>query len=41
VQEELAVWGDAVPAAELTKGFAFEGQQIKLVSWGRGIFKPE
>jgi len=36
-----ATWGDAVPAAELTKGFAFEGQQVKLVSWGRGIFKPE
>jgi len=36
-----AVWGDAVPAAELTKGFAFDGQQIKLVSWVRGIFKPK
>ena len=36
-----ATWGDAVPAAELTKGFPFEGQQVKLVSWGRGIFKPE
>jgi putative restriction endonuclease len=36
-----ATWGDAVPAAELTKGFAFEGQQVKLLSWGRGIFKPE
>jgi len=36
-----AIWGDAVPAAELTKGFEYEGEQIKLVSWGRGIFKPE
>lgn len=35
-----AAWGDAVPAAELTKGFAFKGQQIKLVSWARGIFNP-
>lgn len=34
-------WGDAVPAAELTKGFLFEGSRVKLVSWGRGIFKPQ
>lgn len=37
----IADWGDAVPAVELTKGFPFEGHRIKLVSWGRGVFKPE
>lgn len=35
------LWGEAVPASEFTRGFPFEGQTIKLVSWGRGIFKPE
>lgn len=35
------VWGEAVPARELTKGFDFEGQRINLVAWSRGIFKPE
>lgn len=34
-------WGDAVPAWELTRGFPASGQQVKLVSWGRGIFKPK
>jgi len=34
-------WGDAVPASELKRGFIFNDRQVKLVHWGRGIFKPE
>lgn len=34
-------WGDAVPASELTRGFTAGDRQVKLVHWGRGIFKPE
>lgn len=34
-------WGDAVPAAELGRGFAVGGRRLNLVAWGRGIFKPK
>ena len=34
-------WGDAVPAAELSRGFVVEGRRVNLVAWGRGIFKPK
>jgi len=35
------VWGDAVPAGALSAGFVFGSQRIHLVTWGRGIFKPQ
>jgi putative restriction endonuclease len=34
-------WGDAIPASELTRGFSFEGTDVLLVAWGRGVFKPK
>lgn len=30
-----------MPAWELTRGFTAGDRQVKLVSWGRGIFKPK
>lgn len=36
-----AEWGEAVPAAELPRGFAYGGARVSLVAWGRGIFKPK
>lgn len=34
-------WGDAIPAVELTKGFPHGYGRLKLITWGRGIFKPQ
>lgn len=36
-----SAWGDAVPAAELSRGFAVGDRHLHLVAWGRGIFKPK
>jgi len=33
-------WDDHVPAAEIECGFEFEGQRVRLVGPGMGIFKP-
>ena len=30
-----------MPASELTRGFTAGDRQVKLVAWGRGIFKPK
>ena len=35
------IYGDSVPAAELSKGFAFNGETIQLRSSANGIFKPK
>lgn len=40
VEALRARWDDHVPAGELERGFLFEGQQIRLVGPGMGIFKP-
>ncbi len=34
-------WGDAVPASALTPEFVVDDQRVKVVMWGRGIFKPK
>lgn len=34
-------WGEAVPAAELSRGFTLDGRSHHLVAWGRGVFKPK
>ncbi len=34
-------WGEAIPAAELSRGFPFDGRRLHLIAWGRGIFKPK
>lgn len=34
-------WGDGVPASTLTPEFVMGDPRVKLVTWGRGIFKPK
>lgn len=41
VRSLSAQWGEAVPAAELTRGFTHRGARVSVVAWGRGIFKPK
>lgn len=41
VDELRRRWDDHVPATELEHGYEFEGEQIRLVGPGMGIFKPK